>query len=262
MHYKSAERFMDVAARFGQDDKLDKLSNLKISVLYALAAPSTPDSVISQVKSGEIPPTLDAIKKAKEAQQKAEQAREEAEQKAESAQQQLTLFSSLSEQKITELTRQITELYDQIKEIETPEAVEVTPPEVLIQIKEMQATIEQLTKERDLLSKEGVKLVANLKDLRESTQIQRDQERYAAQVKGRWKKATEALHKALVQFMGEIPPPLDLHLFEAEEWTRLDQTVRQLEYVREELKKLQNQRYTSVVPDTVEISLMEVSPHD
>ena len=46
MSDQTARRFMDVHATFG--DKFNNLLNFKPSVIYALAAPSTPDSVIQQ----------------------------------------------------------------------------------------------------------------------------------------------------------------------------------------------------------------------
>jgi hypothetical protein len=47
MSEKSAERFMAVAGRYG--DKIDSVSNLSLTALYELAAPSTPDEVRAEV---------------------------------------------------------------------------------------------------------------------------------------------------------------------------------------------------------------------
>jgi hypothetical protein len=44
---KSAERFMSVAERLG--DKFDSVSNLSLTALYELAAPSTPEEVRTEV---------------------------------------------------------------------------------------------------------------------------------------------------------------------------------------------------------------------
>jgi len=62
MSDRHARRFMQVAERFG---KSDKMSIFPVSVLYALAAPSTPDEVIEQVIEGQIPATIPAIREAK-----------------------------------------------------------------------------------------------------------------------------------------------------------------------------------------------------
>ena len=71
----SAVRFMQVAKRFG--NKSNIMLDLPITILYALAAPSTPDVVIEMVETRQIEPTLSAIREAKrEAQIVAEQQEE------------------------------------------------------------------------------------------------------------------------------------------------------------------------------------------
>ena len=59
----SAVRFMQVAKRFG--NKSNIMLDLPITILYALAAPSTPDVVIEMVETRQIEPTLSAIREAK-----------------------------------------------------------------------------------------------------------------------------------------------------------------------------------------------------
>jgi hypothetical protein len=63
MSRRTAQRFIQVAERFG--DKNTKLVFSPTSVLYELAAPSTPDTVIQMVETGQIPATLPAIREAK-----------------------------------------------------------------------------------------------------------------------------------------------------------------------------------------------------
>jgi hypothetical protein len=62
-----AYNFMNVATRFGGDcPKFGQLQiSISISVLYELAAPSTPDTIVEQVQSGEIPASIPAIREAK-----------------------------------------------------------------------------------------------------------------------------------------------------------------------------------------------------
>ena len=59
---RTARNFMNVASRFG--DKTETVSDLPATVLYLLAAPSTPDEIVDQVVSGEIPATKASIKEA------------------------------------------------------------------------------------------------------------------------------------------------------------------------------------------------------
>lgn len=242
MSRQTADNFIHVAERFGS--KMLNFSNLPISVLYALATPSTPDSVVSQVSSGEIPPTLNAIKEAKEAQRKAEQDRENAEKKAESTEQQLTLFSKLSQDKISELTGRITALQKQVKTISKPDSIEVIPQETLDQIARLEAQITELTQQKKLISDEAVKLSNDLREMRETTQLQRDQERYMAQIKSDWKKATDALFKALSQFTLQIPSPIAMQVFDADEWARYDQIEQALHHFQAAFTGMKTARYS------------------
>lgn len=60
---RHALNFMRVASRFS--GKSEIISDFSITVLYELASPSTPDSIIEQVQSGEIPATMADIRDAK-----------------------------------------------------------------------------------------------------------------------------------------------------------------------------------------------------
>lgn len=74
MSESTATKFMQVASRFREDEiRSVKITHLPATVLYALAAPSTPDEIVVGVLSGEIPADAKAIKEAKEAQRKAEE---------------------------------------------------------------------------------------------------------------------------------------------------------------------------------------------
>lgn len=57
----TANKFVQVAVRF----KSVKFTDLPVSVLYELAAPSTPETVIQMIETGQVVPTLSAIREAK-----------------------------------------------------------------------------------------------------------------------------------------------------------------------------------------------------
>lgn len=61
---RHARNFMNVASRFSSKSEI--ISDLPVTVIYALAAPSTPDTVIEMVATGQIEPTLPAIREAKQ----------------------------------------------------------------------------------------------------------------------------------------------------------------------------------------------------
>lgn len=75
MSSETALNYMQVARRFS-----GKTVNFtdSVSVLYELAAPSTPDDLIEQVTSGQLPASLPAIREAKAARRQAETEEEQA----------------------------------------------------------------------------------------------------------------------------------------------------------------------------------------
>jgi hypothetical protein len=122
MSQKTSSNFMHVADRFGEDIKLVNFTNFPASILYELAAPSTSDSVVSQVQSGEIPPTLEAIKAAKEAEKRAKEAEAKAQADAKAAQQMLFNLKQSSQTEIEKLTKQIQDLKNDLAK--DPEIIE------------------------------------------------------------------------------------------------------------------------------------------
>ena len=71
-------------------------------MLYELAAPSTSEEILAQVQEGSLPPTLEAVKEAKEAERIAREAERQARIEAERIQQQ---FSAIHEEILEKQTR-------------------------------------------------------------------------------------------------------------------------------------------------------------
>jgi len=173
---------------------------------------SAREEIVERHKKGEtitIAASNEIIERHKAEANAANQRAEESEKKAASSQQKLDLFSQLSEGKIGELNKQITDLQEKIETLSTPEKVEVTPQAVLNDIAAMKAQIEKLTEQKALLSKKSTELADDLKKERAANKAQREQERYEAQIKDSWKKATDELYKALSKFNGQLPSPID-----------------------------------------------------
>lgn len=61
---RHARRFMQVAERSLANT--EHVRYLPVSVLYELAAPSTPETIVEMVETGQIPATLPAIREAKQ----------------------------------------------------------------------------------------------------------------------------------------------------------------------------------------------------
>lgn len=241
MSRQSADNFIHVAERFA--DKLPKISTLPVTVLYALAAPSTPDTIVQQVQSGDIPPTLDAIKEAKRAEQqardelkRAEEAEQAARAEAQATQQKLFTLQSQSQLLVTQLSQQIENLNQQIATLSTPpvqiKEIEkhVIPPEVTAQMEKLQSDIAALTAQRDKLAEQREALYQRAEALgneldaqRDANEARRQQELYESQIRLNWRRASEAFYKNTAQLLGQLPSPMDTQVFEPDDWTRLSQ---------------------------------------
>jgi DNA repair exonuclease SbcCD ATPase subunit len=279
MSDRHARNFMAVATRFS--NKSEIISDLSPTILYELAAPSTPDEVIQEVLSGDLPANLEAIKIGKEAvmlasriheaEEKAKRLEEEArltlaraneaEQKAKDATAQLSIFqahSQLSQDKINELTKQIEDLQEQLDTMSIPEKVEVVPQSALDDMELMKSQIAKLTEQKKLLSDETKKYSEELRAERKANEAVRNQERYEAQVKDKWRNATDALYKSLTQFIGQIPSSIDLQIFDGEDWARYTQIEGAIKHFMEIFMELKRARYSQVVDNVYDTSLVTI----
>jgi uncharacterized protein YukE len=233
MSYRTGYRFIQVAERFAEG--FDKLSKLSVSVLYALAAPSTSDAVVEQVQSGEIEATLVSIKAAKEAEKRradeAESAKQEVEQQ----------LQGLREEVAT-LQRQLEEKPQVIeKSVENPET-----EAALARLREKYAEIEA----RLLQKTERVKALSEEIRLHESLN---QQERYNAQVRYKFRQACDAFHLGINQGMTRMVTPLDAATaFEGDDWARLSEVLTSLKRGAEALKGLRESVSSQFVDSSVE----------
>lgn len=202
----TAVKFMRVASLYA---KFQLSLNLPASVLYELAAPSTPEVVIEQVQSGEIPPTIDAIKEAKEARKRAEQA-------AITAQRQLTQAQEVTES----LTQQIASLRQEMASMSKPiiQTERVTPPGVKNQIATLQTRVNKLTEQRDNLAKETERLG---EQARQAT-LKRNEEEREARIRADWQKITRDFQKTIGGMIAQIPTPEETDVFYDADWQRLN----------------------------------------
>src|SRR5712672_291153 len=152
LSHQSAYNFMHVADRF--EGKIKNFLNLSSSVLYLLAAPSTPqksvDEVLQRAESGERI-TRALTKRIIEEQQAREKAEEnEARSRAEIAlvQEQLSFFQEQSQSRVTDLMQQIETLQEEKKTLIIPptEYVDkvVWPEEKANELKRLQEELDEL----------------------------------------------------------------------------------------------------------------------
>jgi len=217
------------------------------------------DQIVTKIEAGVIEPTPKAVNaeieaakqremEAKRAAVDAVKAKRKAEEEAATAQQQLGIFQShsqLAQSKIDELNKQITDLVKQIKTIETPERVEVIPQETKEKIASLEAQVKTIAEQKGMLYQETEKLTAELRKQRDANESRRKQEQYEFEIKSGWKKATEALYKALSQFIGQIPSPIATQVFEGDEWGRYDQIEQALKHFYEAFAGIKTTKYSN-----------------
>jgi len=241
MSLSTALKFTQVAARFG--DKSVNFTDLSASVLYELAAPSTPDTIVEEVIAGTIDPDLTAIKEAKDALKKAEEAEREARQEAEVLQQQLLTSTQATidaQEQASRLTKQIEQLHQEITTISTPQTIvqekEVTPPEVKAQLERLHQKIITLTEQRNNLSEEAKRLGEEAR----AVTFQRNEQKHHDRTREQWRRVSGDIHTTLLKLITHLPSPVDTQVFEAEDWTRLTQTTETVDRCLHECRRLES----------------------
>ena len=222
----TAQNFMRVAEKFA--DTWGKFPHVSASVLYELATPSTSDTIVEQVQSGHIPPTLEAVRAAKKAERQAREAEQQARAETQRAQQAL---SSLQEEThdqqdtIARLTRDIEALQEHIAALST-EAAQIkegeepgVPPEVAAQLEALRQQVQELTHQRDALTQ----LVEKLAEDARTAALKRDEDKQDHRIRLHWFRLTNAFQASLRSLLAEWPSPLDTQAFEASDWARLAQ---------------------------------------
>jgi myosin heavy subunit len=248
MSHSTAKRFMQVARRFNEETNL--VSSISTSVLYELAAPSTPDIIIEQVQTGEIPPNLDAIKEAKAAQKRAEEAEKQASEQAQSAQQQLFTTQSQAQTKIDELTQQIASLQGEMQELKKSEEKiiekEVIPEETLQRLQALQKQVERLAYERD----NEIKRADSFAQKYQEDMTEREEAKNHERIRQNWRSIVSQTHSSLMRLLAQWPTLVDTQSFEADDWAHVDHLKNTLRRVQEECDNLHSREDDMIIDAT------------
>lgn len=239
---RTALNFMRVAERFGSKSEI--ISDLPVTAIYALAAPSTPEPVVQKVIAGEIPATADAIRAAKEAERQAKEAKEQT--------RQLELELAVRDRERQDAQRRIANLTQAIDEMDTqmralrdaplPEPIiketvkEVVPDAVKQQLAETQRKLADLQKQRDDLLKRTLELQ---KQAEAETQRQFAGQN-AKQIRLKWFSTRNAAANALRKLLADLPLSADTEQFDADDWQGLAELLAMTERVSDELRMLQH----------------------
>jgi hypothetical protein len=242
----TAYRIIDRYNGFATVPNLGQL-DIVLSAQYQLSAPTAPkearEEALELAESGE----KITVAKANELIEKWQRIAEDNKKKADDAKAQIDIFQShskLADDKIDELSQQITELEEKLKTAQTPEKVEVIPQTTLNKIDNLESLVTKLKDRNQRLSDERTKLTTELRAQRDANEERRKQEQYEYKIKDGWKKSTEVLYKALSQFVGSIPSPIAIQVFEGDEWARYDQIEQALKHFYEAFSNIKNTRYS------------------
>jgi hypothetical protein len=226
MSERHARNFMHVATRFGTKPEI--IADLSLTVIYALAAPSTSQAVIDQVESKQIPSTLEAIRAAKEAERQAREAEQQA--RAEAQRTQQALFSlreetQVQQETIAQLTCDIEALQERIVVLST-QTVQINegeqpgiPLEITAELEALRQRVQQLTQQRNVLTQQ----VMQLGEEARAAALKRDEEEQDRRIRLHWFRLTNTFQASLRSLLAEWPSPVDTQAFEADDWARLAQ---------------------------------------
>lgn len=223
----TVRNFMNVADKL--EAKWGIFHHLPVSVLYELAAPSTSEDVLSDVEAGLIPPNIEAVKDAKEAERLAKEAEQQAHSETESVRRELSNVRDQIQAKqttIEHLTQEMTRLQQQIASLSSPtveiKEVEkhVVPPDVIAQLEQLQQQLRALTQQRDALTQQVIKLGEEAK----TASMRRNEGEQERRIRLNWYKVTTEFQNSVIKLLAQWPSSLDTLAFEADDWTRLSQT--------------------------------------
>jgi hypothetical protein len=226
MSYHTALNCIRVAERFG--GKVRTVLTLPSKVLYLLAQPSTSETIIQQVENGVLPPNLEAIRAAREAERLAKAEVEQERRTASLWQEELEVTRTRAQQEQANLQKQIDALHAAMKQqaegqIQTKEVV---PPAIQAQLEEMQQKVTTLTQQRDALSKQAEILGAKARE----TALHQDEEAtQGRRMRLQWRTNAEDVVRVTSRLLVQWPAPLDAYHFEEVDWSKLTQIEEQME---------------------------------
>ncbi len=226
MSDSAATKFMQSAERFG--GKNVNFTNLPTSVLYLLAAPSTPDPIVEKVTSGEIPATTAAVKeaiaKAKAAEKDAAAAR-----KALTEQQE---EYAAAQARAASLARTIDSLkteLEQAKPKTIEKIVEKPDPKQAKRIKELEAQLEAAERDKDAAEQHA-----------QAVQAQAEANLPEVRARARWESQATQMGTLLREALAYLPAQEDLAAFGSAEWRRMDDLEYYAQQIIAAIQKIRN----------------------
>jgi len=232
MGKSTAYQFIQVFERFGNKD-LPNFGQTSLSILYLLASPTDNirETVIAQVQSGEISPSVKEVKaaiaEAKEQERIAREAQAQAEAQNRTLQQQLLEADQSTKTQVMAAQNRVYAIDRQLKALQqevadyTPqvvtETVEVVPPAITAKVAQLEADLLAAKAERDRMNQIATQLQQEARE-----QLLRDRANADdQQIRNLWFRYYSNSVKALRTVETELPAPSTLTAWEPVDWQRL-----------------------------------------
>jgi hypothetical protein len=240
--YQTARNYMRVAERLGDNVKI--ILTLPSYVLYLPAQPSTSQSIIEQVEAGHLPPTPEAIKAARQAEQAANVQAEQAAPPPSLWQEQAKLAEARWLEQQQALQAQISALQEQVHQQAEPKTIikEVVPKATEVELAALREKLRRLSQERDALSKQAEEQARQA----QKATLQEDA-RPTAHMSTQWQRRTQETLQLLIGW----PSPLDADHFRHDDWRRLSQVeeaARRLQHACVQLRETRDRTVSADVP--------------
>jgi hypothetical protein len=173
--------------------------------------------------TGQVAPTVKAIKEAKEAERGANEVVQRVHADQQIVQQLLEELAAAQIQRNL-LTGEIEDLTQKIAQLQTSphqvNEVPTTPPEVLAQLEALQQSVHILTQQRDTLSKQVVELGEQAR----TAALKRDEDTQEQRIRLTWYRVTTEFRTCVTRLLSQWPSSLDVLVFETDDWARLSCT--------------------------------------
>lgn len=171
--------------------------------LYLLSTSKVPESAREEAKqraeNGE-KITEDVAKQIRDAHKQAEEARK-----------QLWQVQEISQKRSEQLNEQLSKLRLEIELLTAKKATGISP--------EAQEKINKLIEQRDNLSEK----VKELGEEARQAALKRNEEEQERKIRQEWRKLTKDFQVSVVKMLSQLPSPIDVQVFEADDWERLSQ---------------------------------------
>lgn len=232
-------------------------------VMRLLGQTSMPSVIVEQVIEGTIEANPKAIKEAKQAlldtTQKLEATQRELEdlkdhsKTRERNREQIHVSQILAfKESEDKLKLERDEASQKLKTLQEQTANGLMSPETKKRIDDLQAEIDERTKQRDNLALLREKLSKELDEQRDANKARHEQEMYEHRINDRVKKITEEWGKCSVTLLGQLPSPIESQVVTGSNWALIDHAVDMAQRIIDTIAQIKTAKTSAFLDSEVE----------